>query len=110
MIYTIEQLKEAIAPIAYKYQLPAVYVFGSYARGDATELSDVDILIDRTGTQLRGLLAMGGLHNDLCEVVGKSVDLITTTALEEEDTKRRTPWFIENVNKERIQIYGERGH
>ncbi|MDR3294725.1 MAG: nucleotidyltransferase domain-containing protein [Clostridiales Family XIII bacterium] len=36
------------APIAIKYQLPTVYLFGSYARGEATDDSDVDILIDRT--------------------------------------------------------------
>ena len=106
MIYSIDQLKERISPIALKYRLPAVYIFGSYARGDATEMSDVDILVDRTGTQLRGLFAMGGLYNDLSEAVGKPIDLLTTSALEQESTKQRTPWMIENLNRERIQIYG----
>jgi len=105
MIYTIEQLKERIIPVAEKYRLPAVYLFGSYARGDATEDSDVDILVDRTGTEIKGLLALGGLYNDLCESVGKKVDMITTYALEDEDAKRRTPWFVEDVKKERMQIY-----
>ena len=106
MIYTIEQLKEKIAPVALKYQLPAVFVFGSYARGDATEDSDVDFLVDRTGTQLRGLFAMGGLYNDLEEAVGKTIDLVTTCALEDKSTLERTPWFVENLNRERVQIYG----
>ena len=106
MVYTIEQLKERIAPIALKYRLPAVYIFGSYARGEATELSDVDILVDRTDTQLRGLFAMGGLYNDLSEAVGKPIDLITTSAMEQESVKQRTPWMIENLNRERIRIYG----
>jgi len=106
MIYSIEQIKERIEPVALKYGLPAVYLFGSYAKGVATEDSDVDILIDRTGTALRGLFAMGGLYNDLCEAVGKPIDLITTSALEHKSTKERTPWIVENLNKEKVKIFG----
>lgn len=106
MIYTIEQIKERIVPIAEKYRLPAVYLFGSYARGEATDTSDVDILVDKTGTALKGLLAMGGLYNDLSEAVGKPIDLLTTGALEQKSTRERTPWLIENLNRERVQIYG----
>lgn len=106
MVYSIDQLTEKISPVALKYRLPAVYIFGSYARGDATDASDVDILIDRTGAGLNGLFAMGGLYNDLSEAVGKPIDLLTTSALEQESTKQRTPWLIENLNRERIQIYG----
>lgn len=106
MVYTIEQLRERITPVALKYQLPAVYVFGSYARGDATDKSDVDILVDKTGTRLRGLFEMGGLYNDLSEAVEKPIDLITTSALEQETNKTKAPWFIETLNRERVQIYG----
>ena len=48
VVYTIEQLKERIAPVALKYGLPAVYLFGAYARSEASEESDVDILVDKT--------------------------------------------------------------
>jgi predicted nucleotidyltransferase len=106
MVYTIEQLKERIAPVASKYRLPAVYLFGSYAKGEATEESDVDILVDKTGTELIGLFAMGGLYNDLEEAVGKPIDLVTTGALEEKSTRDRTPWFVKNLEKERVKIYG----
>jgi predicted nucleotidyltransferase len=106
MIYTIEQLKDLIAPVALKYGLPAVYLFGSYAKGSATEESDVDILVDKTGTTLKGMFAVGGLYNDLCEAVGKPIDLVTTGALEQVSTIERTPWFVENLNSERVKIYG----
>ena len=106
VVYTIEQIKERISPVALKYRLPAVYLFGSYARGDANENSDVDILVDKTGTELKGLFAMGGLFNDLSEAVEKPIDLITTGALEQKCTKERTPWLIENLNRERVKIYG----
>ena len=106
VVYTIEQLKERIAPVALKYELPAVYLFGSYAKGEATEASDVDILVDKTGTTIKGLFAMGGLYNDLSEAVGKQIDLVTTGALEQESTRERTPWFYENLNNEKVKIYG----
>ena len=105
MIYTIDELKEKILPVALKYSLPAVYIFGSYARSEANENSDVDVLIDRTGSDLKGLLKMGGLHNDLCECLGKNIDLITVDMLDQPDVTERTPWFVENLNKERIMIY-----
>ena len=44
MIYTIEEIRAAVLPIAQKYSLKAVYLFGSYARGTATESSDIDIM------------------------------------------------------------------
>ena len=105
MVYTIEQLKEKITPVALKYQLPAVYIFGSYAKGDATDSSDVDVLVDIKGSTVKGWI-IGGLYNDLCECVGKEVDMVTIGALEQEDTKQRTPWFVDNVRKEMVKIYG----
>ena len=104
MIYTIEELKKRIIPVAEKYQLRAVYLFGSYARNEATDDSDVDILVDRTDSIVKGW-SIGGLYNDLCESIGKQVDLVTTGSLEDEDAKRRTPWFVEDVKRERMQIY-----
>ena len=61
-----KELKRRIAPIAKKYELCAVYLFGSYARNEAADTSDVDILIDRNGSRIRGMFEMGGLYNDLC--------------------------------------------
>jgi predicted nucleotidyltransferase len=107
MIYTIEQLKEKVAPIAHKYRIPAIYVFGSYARGDATEASDVDILIDRTGSTIRSLMDMGAVYCDLNESFQKEVDLITLDALDQPDVQRRTPDFKKYLYKERVTIYGQ---
>jgi len=106
VIYTIEQIKERIEPVAQKYKLSAVFLFGSYAKGEATEDSDVDILVDKTGTSLIGMFALGGLYNDLYEAVGKHIDLVTTGALEQESTRERTPWFVKNLDNEKVKIYG----
>ena len=107
MVYTIEQLKEIITPIALKYRLPAVYVFGSYARGEATETSDLDFLIDRTDSTIRSLLDMGALYCDLNECFKKDVDIITVDALDQPDVKRRTPDFKKYLYEERVAIYGQ---
>ena len=45
-IYTLDELKSIIAPIALRYSVDRVYLFGSYARGDADAGSDVDLCID----------------------------------------------------------------
>lgn len=107
MVYTIEQLKEKITPIVLKYRLSSVYVFGSYARGDATETSDLDFLIDRTDSTIRSLLDMGSLYCDLSEVFKKDVDLITVDALNQPDVKRRTPDFKKHLYKERVNLLSE---
>jgi len=105
MIYTLDQLREKIAPIAEKYQIPAVYVFGSYARGEATEDSDVDLLIDRTGSKIRGLFDMGGLYNDINETLGKNLSLETMQNLSDNSLRRDFPRYVHNLNRERIIIH-----
>ena len=104
MIYSVEELKQRIAPVAEKYGLREVYLFGSYARSEATEQSDVDILIDRTGSKIRGMFEMGGLYEDLRASIGKEVDLVTTQTLEQSSTRQRSPLFIQNIQAERMRL------
>lgn len=106
MIFTIEEIKSRVKPVAEKYALRAVYVFGSYARNEANADSDVDILVDRTGSNIKGMFDMGNLYNDLCESIGKDIDLVTTQTLAQQSTQSRIPHFVENLDNERIQIYG----
>jgi predicted nucleotidyltransferase len=105
MIYTLDDLKQKIAPIARKYDIPAVYVFGSYARGEATDDSDVDLLISRKGSKIVSLFDLGALYNDLNEELGICLDLVTEDSLLQDDVKRRAPWFPENLRRERVAVY-----
>lgn len=105
MIYTVDELKQKITPIAEKYQLPAVYLFGSYARGDATDESDVDVLFNGRGSKIRGF-QLGALYDDLQTSLNKSLDLVDEAALAQPEVKEETPWFLENILRERVQIYG----
>jgi predicted nucleotidyltransferase len=106
MVYTLDDLKQKITPIALKYDIHAVYIFGSYARGEATDDSDVDVMIQRKGSKIIGIM-IGALYEDLSESLGKPLDLVTTETLEQECTKERTPWFVDNLLKERRLLYAK---
>ena len=77
MIYTIDQLRAITVPIAASYGVRRLSLFGSYARGEATETSDIDLLVDRGN--MPGGWAIGGLYADLREALGKELDMVTTS-------------------------------
>ena len=105
MIYSIPAIAEAVLPIAEKYGLRSVYLFGSYARNEATEKSDVDLLIDTTGTQLKGLFALGALYCELEDALQKKIDLVTLRSLEQKTLMPVNEVFRENVLRERILLF-----
>jgi len=105
MIYTVEQISEIITPIAKRYGLPAVYLFGSYARGTANDTSDIDLLVDTTGTQLKSLITLGALYCELEEALQKPVDLITVSSLQQSARMPSEEDFRNAVMKERVTLY-----
>lgn len=105
MRYSIEELRQAVAPIAVKHGLKAVYLFGSYARGTATEVSDVDLLIDTTGTAIKSLLDLAAVYCELEAALNKPVDLITVSSLEQESRRPGDLRFREQVKQERLVLY-----
>lgn len=107
MIYTISEIKKCIEPIAEKYRLKAVYLLGSYARGEASDDSNIDILIDREGSTIKSAFDMGGLYEDLSSYLGKEIGLITLQTLEQKHTQERSALFIQEVRSEMIKIWGE---
>ena len=105
MVYTIDELRSKILPIVQEYQIHTVYLFGSYARGTATENSDVDILIDTDGSCVNDLLMLGGLYSDLEDALQKSIDLVTVASISQPTSKRSQLHFRENMLRERIPLY-----
>jgi predicted nucleotidyltransferase len=72
---TLRQKRDAILEIAEQHGAHDVRLFGSFARGENTETSDVDILVrfDRS----RSLFDHGGLIADLEELLGVKVDVVS---------------------------------
>jgi predicted nucleotidyltransferase len=105
MAYNLKQLANHIRPVAEKYNIPAIYVFGSYARGNTSKESDVDLLIDTEGTDLNSSFQMGGLYNDISSVLPIDFDMITLKHLNSAQLERRLPDLVANVKKDMVKIY-----
>ena len=105
MLYTIEEIRTAVLPIAQKYSLKAVYLFGSYARGTATESSDIDLLIDTTGTEIKSLFQVAAVYCDLEDALGKAVDLVTVSSLEQKAQMPSEEKFRKTVWSEKVDLY-----
>lgn len=73
--------REEILRIAAEHGARNVRVFGSVARGDADEQSDVDFLVDMEPG--RSLFDMGGLLMDLQDLLGRDVDIATERSLKQ---------------------------
>lgn len=79
---SIQARREIILQIARRHGVGQVRVFGSVARGEATENSDLDLLIDVTGPTTPWF--PGGLVTELEALLGCRVDVVETNALREE--------------------------
>lgn len=93
-VYSIDEIRSRITPLARRYGARRIYLFGSYARGDAQEGSDLDLRIDKG--EIRGL-ALAGLLVDIEDNFKIAVDLLTTESLE--------PDFLERIGKEEVLLY-----
>ena len=71
--------KGEIIELARARGVSRVRVFGSVARGDATEASDIDFLVDLD--EGRNLLDLGGLLMDLRDLLGHDVDVAIESRL-----------------------------
>lgn len=95
-VYTIEEIKNIVREISKRHGVERIFLFGSYARGDANPDSDLDFRIDKG--RISGLFALGGLYADLEEAFGVPVDMLTTESLDDS--------FKKEIASEEIQIYG----
>jgi predicted nucleotidyltransferase len=79
---SFEVLQDIVGPIAKKYGVTRVYLFGSRARGDNNSESDFDFCI--TPGEIKGMIPMCGFLTDLEEALGKNVDIVTDRSLSED--------------------------
>ena len=82
----LREHREEILRIAASHGARNVRVFGSVARGEADERSDIDVLVELEPG--RSLLDLGGLWSELNDLLGGNVDVVTVNGLRERIRER----------------------
>jgi len=77
-IYAIDDIKRITVPIAQRYGVKKLALFGSYARGEQKETSDIDFLIEKG--RIQGWEFFGFI-NSLEDNLGTRVDVMTYDSL-----------------------------
>lgn len=86
---------DRVAEICRQHDVAAVGVFGSAARGDVGEDSDIDLLV--SFGRRKGLPALVRLEREHCHALGRKVDLLTEAGI--------SPYLRERVLHEVRMIY-----
>ena len=94
-ILTIKEIKNRIRPVVEKHHIVDVYLFGSYARGEANENSDVDIYC--SSGDVETLLDEAGLVEELEKTLGKEVDVVTIGS-------EMNDFFRQQLEEDKIKI------
>lgn len=95
-LLTVEKIREICTPLFERYNVRYAYLFGSYAKGKATEKSDVDLLISMPLNGLRFYEFVEVLRESL----KKKVDLLDDTQLENNTA------LVKEILQNGIKIYG----
>ena len=93
MIYTIDEIKHIVIPIAESYGVASISLFGSYAKGSATSTSDIDFIMEKgdlIGIKYFSLLELEDAFN--CKI-----DLITPGFSNKE--------FLNKIKEDEVLIY-----
>jgi len=94
---SIEEIKLYILPIIAKYPIEKVILYGSYARGEASDTSDIDLVVDSRGRlRNRKIFALGG---ELLAVLPVRVDVYDILEITNPSV------MYENIQKEGVVIY-----
>lgn len=101
-VLSLDSIKLLVQPVAKKYQIEKIYLFGSYARGEADAKSDIDMLIR---TKKGGnLFAYYEIQKSFEKYLGKKVDLVENAAIERDDT-RSGKRLRDHIERDKILIY-----
>ena len=98
-VYTLEEIKQMLYPIFASGAVYKAILFGSYAKGLATESSDIDIVIDSRGELLN--IYFYELLEEIVEKLGKKVDLIEISEIGKDSP------IYEEIEKEGVLLYAK---
>lgn len=95
-ILTIQKIKEICTEVFTSFNIEYCYLFGSYAKGKATETSDVDLLISTSVTGIKFF----DLVETLREALNKKVDVLNQEQID------NNPDLVKEILKDGVKIYG----
>lgn len=87
--------QDIIINICRENDISMIGIFGSTARGEVTEHSDIDLLVKLS--KPKSLLSLVKLERNLSEALGRKVDLLTEKAI--------SPYLKDRIMKELMVIY-----
>ena len=97
----IKQLIPTIQQFMAGQPILRAWLFGSCSRGEETEESDIDVLVDYDNSQgIVSLLRMGGILMDLSDLLGRRVDLV--------ENKGLMNFARASIERDKILIYERR--
>ena len=98
---SVDEIKSCILPVVTKYPVERIILFGSYARGDASDKSDVDLVVESRGRlHNRKIFALGG---DLLDVLPVRVEVYDILEVANPSA------MYDNIQKEGVVIYDVAG-
>ena len=95
MCFTMQEIIQKSVPLAQKYGVKRLGLFGSYARGEAKDESDLDFLINEGN--MRGLIQYMSFVNDLEDAFGCHVDVVMDGIRDQE--------FLNTIKKDVVVLY-----
>ena len=95
---TIEKIKQIADPACREFRVKRLDLFGSLSRGQATAISDVDLIVEFEDPEFLPSKRFFGLLHHLEDELGCRVDLLTFNGL-------KNPYFRRSILEERMNIY-----
>lgn len=95
-VLTIKQIKDKILPIFKKHNINEAYLFGSYARGEAKNSSDIDIYCE--SGNVKTLIDQGFFEDELTKALKKDVDIVFIGS-------KMNHYFKEQLEGDKIRIF-----
>ncbi len=92
---TTKEIRQSVFPIAKKYKIKRLVLFGSRARGDYDGKSDYDFLLSRG--EIKSYLQLAGLREELESALSAKVDIVTDDAADD--------YILHDAAKEGVIVY-----
>ncbi len=92
----MNEMIEKLVHILKKHGAKKIKIFGSYARGEQKETSDLDVIVEFE--KRKSLLELVGIEQELEDRLGIKIDLLTEASI--------SPYLMERIKKESKVVLG----